>query len=315
MTFFHRPSKRYSDGRLIVDFLAEEFGLPYLKLYLDKNNSFRQGANFAVVGATALHETFFMQHNITTFEHPFYRSLSSQLKWFEELKPSLCQTTKECKDYFSRSLFIVGQIEGNDYNYMFSGLLSVEQTMSYVSTIIQTIAGTIKELIDQGARTVVVPGQIPLGCLPMRLAIFDLWKRNDSSTYDPKTGCIEKYNSLSRSHNSLLLEAIKKLRLKYPHAKIIYADFYKPVINFIRFPHHFGFTSKPLVVCCGIGGGKYNWEQPRLCGTPGVTACKNPLTYVNWDGRRLTEASYRYVSNSWLKGPYADPPILDAHTN
>ncbi|KAJ4818542.1 GDSL esterase/lipase [Rhynchospora pubera] len=311
MTFFHRPSKRFSDGRLIVDFLAEEFGLPYLKPYLDKNDSFRLGANFAVSGATALDDTFFEQHNIKRFEDPTNNSLSSQLKWFEELKPSLCQTTEECKDYFSKSLFIVGQIEGNDYIVMFSGLLSVEQMMSYVSTIIQTIAGTIKELIDQGARTVVVSGNIPMGCLPSLLTIL---KSSDSSIYDPKTGCIEKYNILSRNHNSLLLEAVKKLRIKYPHAKIIYADFYKPIINFIRFPQRFGFTSKPLVVCCGIGG-EYNWYQPRMCGTPGVTACQNPLTYVNWDGLRLTEASYRYVSNSWLKGPHADPPILDAHTN
>ncbi|KAJ3707639.1 hypothetical protein LUZ61_011344 [Rhynchospora tenuis] len=92
VTFFHLPSKRFSDGRLIVDFLAKEFGLPYLKPYLDKNESFRQGANFAVAGATTLDETFFKQHNITTFGDPLNNSLSSQLQWFKELKPSLCQT-------------------------------------------------------------------------------------------------------------------------------------------------------------------------------------------------------------------------------
>ncbi|KAJ4765763.1 GDSL esterase/lipase [Rhynchospora pubera] len=308
MTFFQRPSKRFCDGRLIVDFLAEEFGLPFLKPYLDKNESFRQGANFAVAGATTLDKAFFKQHNITVFEDPLSNSLPSQLQWFEELKPSLCQTVNECTYYFGRSLFIVGQIEGNDYIVMFSSLLSVEQMMSYTSTIIQTIAGTIKELIDQGARTVVVPGNIPMGCLPSLLTIL---KNDDYSTYDNTTGCLRKYNELSRYHNSLLLEAIKELRIKYPLAKIIYADFYKPVINFIRFPQRYGFTSIPLFVCCGIGG-EYNWNQPNLCGTLHVTACQNPSTHVNWDGQRLTEASYHYVANSWLKGPYADPPILDA---
>ncbi|KAJ4765859.1 GDSL esterase/lipase [Rhynchospora pubera] len=87
MTFFRRPSNRFCDGRLIVDFL----------------------------GATALDDTFFKQHNITTSKSPSRKSLSSQLQWFEELKPSLCQTPKECRDYFGRSLFILGQIQGNDY--------------------------------------------------------------------------------------------------------------------------------------------------------------------------------------------------------
>ncbi|KAJ4763862.1 GDSL esterase/lipase [Rhynchospora pubera] len=318
MTFFRRPSNRFCDGRLIVDFLAEEFGLPYLKPYLGKNESFRQGANFAVVGATALDDTFFRQHNITTSKSPSRKSLSSQLQWFEELKPSLCQTPKECRDYFGRSLFILGQIQGNDYFTMPSSL-SVEQMMSYSSAIIQTIARTIKELIDQGAKTVVVAGNIPIGCLPIYLIING--KSKGHSSYDPSTGCIEKYNRLSRHHNSLLLEAIKKLRIKYRDAKIIYADIYKPIIDFIRFPQRYGFTSKPLVVCCGTShefnwpGGEYNWDLLRQCGTPNVTACQNPSTYVNWDGLCFTEATNRYVANSWLKGPYADPPILDAHTN
>ncbi|KAJ4765345.1 GDSL esterase/lipase [Rhynchospora pubera] len=149
----------------------------------------------------------------------------------------------ECRDYFGRSLFILGQIQGNDYFIMPSSL-SVERMMSYSSAIIQTIARTIKELIGQGAKTVVVAGNIPIG-----------------------------------------------------------------------------FTSKPLVVCCGTShefnwpGREYNWDLLRQCGTPNVTACQNPSTYVNWDGLCFTEATNRYVANSWLKGPYADPPILDAHTN
>ncbi|KAJ3700838.1 hypothetical protein LUZ61_004543 [Rhynchospora tenuis] len=311
-TFFHRPSGRYSDGRLIVDFLAEEFGLPFLKPYLGKKGSFRQGANFAVDGATALDPTFFKQHNLTDDVSPLSTSISSQLQWFKELKPSLCQTTKECRDYFGRSLFIVGQIEARDYIEMYPSELRL--MMSYAPAIVQIIAGTVKELLDQGARTVVVSGNTPMGCLPSILTVFKLRDDNSNSSYDLNTGCIERYNILSRYHNSLLLKAVKELRVKYPDAKIIYADIYKPVLNFVRFPQRYGFTSKPLVVCCGKGG-EYNWFPNAMCGSPHVTACQNPSKYLNWDGVRLTEASYRYIAKSWLKGPFADPPILDAHTN
>ncbi|KAL5762198.1 hypothetical protein ACOSP7_018462 [Xanthoceras sorbifolium] len=34
-TFFHKPSGRYSDGLVILDFLAEKLGLPFLSAYLD----------------------------------------------------------------------------------------------------------------------------------------------------------------------------------------------------------------------------------------------------------------------------------------
>ncbi|KAJ3701430.1 hypothetical protein LUZ61_005135 [Rhynchospora tenuis] len=266
---------------------------------------FQQGANFAVDGATAFDPTFFKKNNITSDVSPLSTSLSTQLQWFKELKPSLCKTTKECRDYFRRSLFIVGLIEGRDYITMFAGHLPMEQIMSYAATIIQITTGTIKELLDQGARTVVIPGNIPMGCLPVILTIY---KSDDNSSYDHTTGCIERFNILSRYHNSLLLKAVKELRVKYPHANIVYADIYRPVLNFVRSPQLYGFISKPLVVCCGKGG-EYNWNPFHLCGLPHVTVCQNPSTYLNWDGARLTEASYRHIANSWLKGPYADPPI------
>ncbi|KAJ3694250.1 hypothetical protein LUZ60_009730 [Juncus effusus] len=72
-----------------------------------------------------------------------------------------------------------------------------------------------------------------------------------------------------------------------------------------------GFTNgAPLRVCCGSGGGPYNYNASALCGEPGVMACQDPSTYVNWDGIHLTEAAYNIIATSWLKGPYADPPIL-----
>ncbi|KAJ4818504.1 GDSL esterase/lipase [Rhynchospora pubera] len=308
-TFFHRPSGRYSDGRLIVDFLAEEFGLPYLKPYLGKNGTFRQGANFAVDGATALDPTFFKQHNLTDDVSPVSTSISSQLQWFKELKPKLCQTMKECRDYFGRSLFFVGLIEGRDYIEMYPELRLM---MSYAPAIIQIIAGTVKELLDEGARTVVVSRNMPMGCLPSILTALKFRDDKSNSSYDRNTGCIKRYNILSTYHNSLLFKAVKELRVKYREAKIIYADFYGPVMNFVRFPQRFGFTSKPLLVCCGKGG-EYNWFPDKMCGSPNVTACQNPSAYLNWDGLRLTEASYRYIARSWLRGPCANPPIIDGH--
>ncbi|KAG6573701.1 GDSL esterase/lipase, partial [Cucurbita argyrosperma subsp. sororia] len=46
MSYFHGPVGRYSDGRLIVDFIAESLGLPYLSAYLNGlGANYSHGAN------------------------------------------------------------------------------------------------------------------------------------------------------------------------------------------------------------------------------------------------------------------------------
>ncbi|GAB4840474.1 hypothetical protein Ancab_021243 [Ancistrocladus abbreviatus] len=48
-TFFHSPAGRYSDGRLLIDFIAQSMGLPYLSAYLDSI-----GSKLSVMGPTLL---------------------------------------------------------------------------------------------------------------------------------------------------------------------------------------------------------------------------------------------------------------------
>ncbi|GAB2297924.1 Alpha-L-fucosidase 3, variant 2 [Dionaea muscipula] len=52
-TFFHHPAGRYCDGRLIIDFIAQSLGMPYLHAYLDAvGSNFSHGANFATAAST-----------------------------------------------------------------------------------------------------------------------------------------------------------------------------------------------------------------------------------------------------------------------
>ena len=73
----------------------------------------------------------------------------------------------------------------------------------------------------------VVPGVPPLGCSPPNLAFFP---SADPVAYDSRTGCLTELNDLAASHNSLLQEALESVRTAHPDARVVYADFFTPII-------------------------------------------------------------------------------------
>ncbi|GJZ86150.1 GDSL esterase/lipase-like protein [Tanacetum coccineum] len=94
-TYFHNPTGRCSNGRLIIDFIAESLGLPFIPPYVGGDGNavdFGQGVNYAVASATALEASF---HEARGYSVPNNASLRVQLEWFKQSLSSICPTLSE----------------------------------------------------------------------------------------------------------------------------------------------------------------------------------------------------------------------------
>lgn len=303
-TFFRRATGRFSDGRLIVDFIADTMGLPFVRPYLSGGSveDFAYGANFAVGGAMALSSDFFRGRGVPMGDR---MHLGIEMKWFRNLLDLLCPVDRaDCRGLMNKSLFLVGEIGGNDYNIPLLSRVPFEKIRTFTPSVVAKISSTITELIGLGAKTLVVPGNLPIGCIPNYLMIFKSDKKED---YEPETGCLRWMNEFSQYHNKLLVDELEKLRKLHLGVSLIYADYYGAAMEIYRSPEQFG-IEHPLAACCG-GGGPYGVSITSRCGYGEYKVCHDPQKYGSWDGFHPSEAAYKGIAIGLLRGTYTQPSI------
>ncbi|XP_020217466.1 GDSL esterase/lipase At3g48460 [Cajanus cajan] len=294
-TFFNHSTNRYSDGRLVIDFVAEALSLPYLPPYRHIRGNDTFGVNFAVAGSTAINHLFFVRNNLSLDITP--QSIQTQIIWFNRyLQSQECQEAK-CND-FDDTLFWFGEIGVNDYAYTLGSSVP-DDTIRKLA--ISSVSGALQALLEKGAKYLVVQGLPLTGCLTLSMYLAPPDNRDE-------IGCVRSVNNQSYHHNLVLQAKLDEFRKQYPQAVILYADYYNAYRTVMKDPSKYGFK-EVFDVCCGSGEPPYNFSVFATCGTPNATVCGNPSQYINWDGVHLTEAMYKAISNMFLQGNYTQPPF------
>ncbi|XP_022736757.1 GDSL esterase/lipase At3g48460-like [Durio zibethinus] len=298
-TFFHHPTNRYSDGRLVIDFVAESLSLPFLPPYRNSKGNRAYGVNFAVAGSTAINHAFFVKNNLSLDITP--ESIQTQMIWFNKyLESQGCkgpESGPKCKDALDDALFWVGEIGVNDYAYTLGSTVS-DETIRKLA--IYSFTEFLQALLKKGAKYVVVQALPTAGCLPLAMTLAPSDDRDD-------IGCVKSVNNQSDMHNLVLQSKLSDLRRQFPQAVIVYADYWNAYRMVMKNPGKYGFKES-FKACCGTGD-PYNFEVFNTCGNPSVTACSNPSEYINWDGVHLTEAMYKVVAGMFLNGNLSNPPF------
>ncbi|XP_073038218.1 GDSL esterase/lipase At5g14450-like [Primulina eburnea] len=241
-TFFHRPVGRASDGRLIIDFIADHLGIPSLSPYLDSiGSSYRHGANFATGGATIMrpNESWF-ENGVSPFpleiqveQYTQFKDRTAYLstevhmrlgflkkKTSSMLKKKSVKTRLPKQKDFVKALFTLDMGQ----NDIAAGIrkLSLEQQKAAIPKIVSYYSTQLRNLYEKGARTFWIHNTGPIGCQP----VATVKVQDPMPGYLDEHGCVKNQNEIAIQFNKELKVVVLKLRLELYEASIIYVDMY-----------------------------------------------------------------------------------------
>ncbi|XP_062008730.1 GDSL esterase/lipase 1-like [Rosa rugosa] len=286
MTFFHHPTGRFSDGRIVPDFIAKFAKLPMLPPYLQPGpHDFTDGSNFASGGAGALATT-----NTGTVA-----SFPMQLSYFRNVTKLLQQKLGhlEAKRILRNAVYLIS-IGGCDYFSFYATYPNATepQQEEYVAIVIGNLTTVLQGIYNLGGRKIAFQNVGSLGCLPAMRQIFGVTE-----------GCVEGLLSLANLHNTALANVLKELESQLSGFKYSIFNYYDATEDRYLNPATYGFKNGSDG-CCGTG--PYRGVD---CAIEPFELCEDPGEYVWFDGGHSTErANFQYAKLIWSGTPNTTGP-------
>ncbi|KAB1215453.1 hypothetical protein CJ030_MR4G010536 [Morella rubra] len=286
----HRPTGRFCNGRIPVDYLALRLGLPFVPSYLGQSGRVEdmlQGVNYASAGAGIIFSS--------GSELGQHVSLSQQIQQFTDTYQQFILSMGEhgAADLISNSVVYIS-IGINDYIHFYLRNVSNVQNLflpwSFNQFLASIVRLEIKNLYTMNVRKVVVMGLAPIGCAPHYL-----------SEYRSENGeCIEVINDIVREFNFVMRYMIEQLGKELRDSNIIFCDVFEGSMDIIKNHRRYGFNVT-ADACCGLG--KYRgW---LMCISPEM-ACSNASNHIWWDQFHPTDAVNAILAENVWNGLHSN---------
>ncbi|EFJ07808.1 hypothetical protein SELMODRAFT_429497 [Selaginella moellendorffii] len=272
-TSFGVPTGRFSDGRLIADFIAEFLGLPYIPPFMQPGASFIHGANFASAGSGLLNAT----------DAPLgVLSLDAQMDQFQYLSTVVRQQNGDyhASIMFRNSLFMITAGSNDIFANLFQ---AAANRRHFLSTLMSIYRKNLIQLYRNGARRIVVFNLGPLGCTPMVRRILH-------------GSCFNLFNEIAGAFNLALKMLVRELVMRLPGVRISYAKGFNAMTEIMSNASAYGLYDTAHA-CCGKCGGWLATHDPQ-----GV--CDNPSQYLFWDFTHPTEFAYSILAKNFWEGDW-----------
>ncbi|KAF9663891.1 hypothetical protein SADUNF_Sadunf17G0099200 [Salix dunnii] len=276
---------RFSNGRLVPDFIAEFLGLPYPPPCIGFRTSTPvTGLNYASASCGILPETgqslgkcLSLDNQIDLFQRTVKSSLPNQFKGSNELM-----------DYLSKSILVVG-IGSNDY---MSSASKQHTPQEFARLLLDKLSLNFQRLYNLGARKVVMFEIGPIGCIP---------SMTRANKHNGK--CVEESNQLVAYFNDNLLGMLKNLTSTLPNSIFVRGHAYWLAYDAIMNPSKYGLldTSNP---CCET------WANGTSACIPKLKPCPNPNQHFFFDGYHLTESVYSVLASHCISDRSVCSPTL-----
>ncbi|CAN6452464.1 unnamed protein product [Victoria cruziana] len=255
------PTGRWSDGKLLTDFVAAYMHLPSPVPYNKREQSEwleKYGMNFAYAGS-GVFDTYAGILNMT-----------QQIDAFEELIGGGLYA-----QHLNSSVALVSYA-GNDYGlYIAKHNFSMEGLYAYAKrAVVPKLAANLQRLQGLGVKKVAVTTLAPSGCSPGFTYLTSF------------THCDSAANNLSALHNQLLKSSVEGLS-----PPVVILDNYDAFLTVLR-REKFGGRLKP---CCMGANITVHCGEVDGSGRPLYTVCTNPKATFWWDGEHPSQSGWKAV--------------------
>ncbi|KAL7096730.1 hypothetical protein ACP275_10G098000 [Erythranthe tilingii] len=282
----HKPTGRFSNGKLATDFTAEYLGFnsyppAYFSQEARSGKNILTGVNFASAASGYYDRTAQLYRALT---------LTQQLANYKDWQSKVVNLVGRSKanDIFSGGIHLISA-GSSDFiqNYYINPILNTAYTPDRFSdTLMRSYSTLIQNLYSLGARRIGVTSLPPTGCLPAAITLFG----------GGSNQCVARLNHDAVLFNNKLNATSQNLKPSLPGLKLVVFDIYQPLLDLITKPTDNGFFESRRA-CCGTG----TIETSFLCNARSVGTCSNATQYVFWDGFHPSEAANEKLAQSLLE--------------